>query len=378
MSSTSHAARKINAVSVETPQGLRTFELYAGDIFADASDLLVISASPREERAPAGSLVEQLRDQYGLEPDLSHSLVSFGDLAAFVQKGNESTPFGDLLTMRIPPPRSQLDPVEFYDRAIRLTFAAVASLEFLGKRYPRVSLPILVRQGIDAYAPAVHSLLRHAIAWLRQSRHTCAIGYYVYHPEELDAWDGAMNACLGRTFVDAHGDSVLNGLCRGIVGALDGGALTGGLADLSASLRRALADPERLCVQTIAAFGRKLAELLTEQLCREFELSPGRDLMANIEALRTSGALAPWISSYLHLLRVFGNEAVHAQASRRRIVPSQLAPEDLLSLVSAVAALLRFWRTECQGGSFSAGGAEFGGSAAEARQEALAGVRVSS
>ncbi|REJ74415.1 MAG: DUF4145 domain-containing protein [Planctomycetota bacterium] len=335
-------AQQVNAVSIETPHGLRTFELFAGDIFSQPADLLVISTSFRREK-PA-QLVLLLKELYGFEVDLCETFINFGEgVSACFQPAITQTPFDHLLTMCVAPPRTQDHPAEFYDRAIRSTFAAVAALEFLGHEFKTISLPVLVRKGIEDYGPAVRSLLRHALAWLRQSRGTQAVRYFVLDPDELAEWDEAMNFSLGRTYVDTQGEAVLDGLCREIVRQIDSGVLNRHFEELQAPLRGAVAQPDRLCVQTIAAFGRKLAELTTEQLCRDLDLPIARDLMTNIEAVRNSRMLASWISSYLHSLRVFGNEGVHSLSSKRRVVPTGLSPEDLMSILCAIRSVLRFW-----------------------------------
>ena len=335
-------AQQVNAVSIETPHGLRTFELFAGDIFSHAADLLVISTSHRRDR-PA-QLVTLLKELYDFEADLSEPFVRFGEgVSACSQPANSNTPFEHLLTMCVAPPRMQEHPAEFYDRAIRSTFATIAALEFLGHEFRTISLPVLVRKGIADYSPAVRSLLRHALAWLRQSRGTQAVRYFVLDPDELAEWDEAMNFSLGRTYVDSQGEAVLDGLCREIVRQIDGGGLHRHFEELEAPLRGAVAQPDRLCVQTIAAFGRKLAEMTTEQLCRDLDLPIARDLMTNIESVRNSNMLAGWITSYLHSLRVFGNEGIHSLSSKRSVVPSGLSPEDLMSILCAIRSVLRFW-----------------------------------
>lgn len=337
------AARQVNAVSVETPTGLRTFELYEGDIFSQPADLLVISADPQQERP--SQLMQILSDRFRFPVQTGCNFMDLGGgISACTQDGAGVAPFRQLLTMCIAPPRLQKDPAAFYDRAIRSTFAAISALEFLGNEFKTVSLPVLVRQGIEEYAPAVRSLLRHALAWLRQSRHTQAVRYYILNPRELAEWDLAMNTFLGRTYVDTHSEAALTSLCRDIVQQIDAGSLSRHFGELEAPLRKAVADPDRLCVQTIATFGRKLAELMTEQLCRDLDLPIARDLLTNIETVRNSNMLAGWISSYLHSLRVFGNEGVHSLAAKQRsVVPARLSPEDLLSILCAIRSVLRFW-----------------------------------
>lgn len=336
------AARQVNAVSVETPTGLRSFELFEGDIFSQPSDLLVISTDPQRDKP--GQLMELLEKRFRYRVETGCNFMDLGGgISACTQDGGGTAPFGQLLTMCIAPPRLQKDPAAFYDRAIRSTFAAIAALEFLGCEFKTVSLPVLVRQGIEEYAPAVRSLLKHALAWLRQSRHTQAVRYFVLDPLELAEWDSAMNTFLGRTYVDTDSEAALTSLCRDIVHQIDGGTLSRHFGVLEAPLRKAVADPDRLCVQTIATFGRKLAELVTEQLCRDLDVPLGRDLLTNIESVRNSNMLAGWISSYLHSLRVFGNEGVHSLAAKRRVVPARLSPEDLLSILCAIRSVLRFW-----------------------------------
>ncbi len=336
-------ARQVNAVSVETPTGLRTFELFEGDLFSHPTDLLVISTDPQRDQR--SQLILMLKERYGFTVEANCNFMDMGgDIAACTQPGGiGDAPFQQLLTMCIAPPRLQKDPAAFYDRAIRSTFAAIAALEFLGHEFRSVSLPVLVRQGIQDYAPAVRSLLKHALAWLRQSRHTQAVRYYVLNPRELAEWDAAMNSSLGRTYVDTHGEAALTSLCRDVVHQIDGRVLSRHFVELEAPLRKAVADPDRLCVQTIATFGRKLSELMTEQLCRDLDLPIARDLLTNIESVRNSNMLAGWITSYLHSLRVFGNEGVHSIAAKRSVVPARLSPEDLLSILCAIRATLRFW-----------------------------------
>lgn len=344
MSESIPPATQINSVSVETPQGLRTFELFAGDVFSQEADLLVISTHHEEDEPPSGPLVETIENTYGLPVDVSQPFMTFGGgVTACVQPGNDKTPFRQLLTMRIAAPRSQENPSEFYDRAIQSTFAAIAALEFLGNEFSGISLPVLVRKGIADYESAVRALLRHALQWLRQSRHTIEVSYFVFNPDELSEWDRAMNESLGRTYVDTRGESLVNGLCRDLCTVIDRGGLRDCPGNLETSLRNAVANPKLLCVQTVATFGRKLAEAVTEQVCHDLQLPLGRDLMSNIETVRSSKMLAAWITSYLHSLRVFGNEGVHSLAVKRGVVPSELSPQDLLSILCAIRAIVLFW-----------------------------------
>lgn len=336
----------INTVAVETPHGVRTFELYHGDLFALPADLVVISTHHNLAEPPTGQVVRALQKRFHVVVKGLPVWIDHGDgVSACSQVVNAQVPFQHLLTMRIAKPSNQTDPQAFYDRAIQATFASIATLEFMGRSSRTIALPVLAGQRIVDYGAAVGSLLRYAFQWLRQSRATDLIRYFVYNAEELPPWDEAMNACLGRSYLSAGNESVVRGLCQEIVSRLDTGSLSSGLVEVTNSLRHALAHPERLCVQTIATLGRKLAEWVTEQLCRSLGLPLHRELVNNIEAVRKTRATADWIISYLHSLRIFGNEGVHALAAKQEVppVPSQLSSEDLASILCAVRVVLNFW-----------------------------------
>jgi hypothetical protein len=336
----------INTVSVETPHGFRTFELHHADILAMPADLVVISTHPRLGDPPTGKILRALHDRFQFVVEAMPIWIRFEEgICACRQEGNASVPFRHLLTMRIAENRKQSDPQEFYDRAIRATFASVAALEFLGHPLSTIALPVLSGQRIIGYDAAVRSLLRYAFLWLRKSSSTELIRYFVHDAEQLQAWDDAMNVCLGRTYLTAGNESVVTGLRQEIVARIDAGALASAPGELAESLRRALADPRGLSVQMIAAVGRRTAEWVTEEMCRSLAIPIHRELVNNIEAVRKSRATADWIVSYLHSLRVFGNEAIHALAAKQGVipVPAQLSSEDLASILCAIRVVLSFW-----------------------------------
>ena len=106
-------------------------------------------------------------------------------------------------------------------------------------------------------------------------------------------------------------------------------------------LRQALSRTENICIENVCVFGRKLCELLCSYLIRAHDLRESAILLKNIETLRESGVVAPWICSYMHSLRIFGNETVHTH-SDVRYVPRSLDGNDLITALSAIKSLLVF------------------------------------
>jgi hypothetical protein len=192
------------------------------------------------------------------------------------------------------------------------------------------------------YAAAVESLIRHAVRWLKQSAHTNTVQFVVYYADDLEDWDAAMNRSLGRSYVAAGSDRVLESLCQEL-NHLAFGHHASPLTDAVRPLAEALARRETLCIETVCVFGRKLVEVMLAKLLPSLGLREGPVLLNNIEELRKSSRVAPWICSYMHSLRVFGNETVHTRAGESGYLPARLDRGDLVSALCAIRALLSFW-----------------------------------
>ena len=78
------------------------------------------------------------------------------------------------------------------------------------------------------------------------------------------------------------------------------------------------------------------------RLCRDLEIAPGKNAFGNIEQLEGSGIISKWINSYLHSLRILGNESVHLAERHQRIqrIPKALAAGDLVVILSNMVRVL--------------------------------------
>jgi len=64
------------------------------------------------------------------------------------------------------------------------------------------------------------------------------------------------------------------------------------------------------------------------------------ELIKNIDAL-SKLKVAPWVLSYLHMLRIFGNEAVHEKPQDRR--PGSVNQGDFGVLLACLDQVLEWW-----------------------------------
>lgn len=347
----------INSVSVETPQGYKTFSLMQGDITLLSTDLLIISSHGNPQMRPTGQVIDSLKARYELEIDPDCRWLDFaeGRWTCF-QRPLCPAPFSAILTVRIPSLLRQIDPFPFFDETVQGVFASVAALEYMGEAFRVISVPVLYGQrimnehdgGAANYPLLIESMIRHALRWLKKSDQSHTVQFVVYEEKQVKAWNKAMDRTLGRSVISAGADGVLKSLCQEIVHAIRSQPDTR-LAGAVLPLADALAHPNRLSIQNVCVWSRKLVEAMLDVLMPIFEIKPARDLATNIDQLGRSRAVAPWIVSYMHSLRIFGNESVHARGEVPGYQPTCLEKGDLVSALSAVRSLLTVWAVVASG-----------------------------
>ena len=365
-------AKRINTVFVTTGHGDRSFSLVHGDLADEAADLVVFSAHAGRGR-PAGQVLDALEQRHGrLEIDSAGQVISLAGNSPFrllPEAGfhgspagvydvtpPSNAPFGRLLLVRLPGAQhfdSEDAAIEAYGRAVRGTFAAIAALEFVDARFATISLPALGGARRFPKIEAITLLLDAALNWLRMSRYAERIRFVVQDECDLNAWSLAMDESLGRTFAceSDYGGAAMElraRLTEQIAALLqdeDDEGLKGVLRDAGTAMAR----PEtELAIQQVGVLGRLTAEAMAVRLCRDLEIAPGKNAFGNIEQLERSGIISKWINSYLHSLRILGNESVHL-AERHQRIPKVLAVGDLIVILSNMVRVLDFyslWRNQ--------------------------------
>lgn len=88
---------------------------------------------------------------------------------------------------------------------------------------------------------------------------------------------------------------------------------------------------------------RHAVEAIVASLCRRHGRKESATLEANIDELQRHGRYARWFVSYLHTLRILGNECVHA--STREVLPRAMESADQAVLLASLARVLTVSRT---------------------------------
>lgn len=340
--------RTVNSVSIETLQGYRSFDILHADVTQIPGDLLVISTHANPDELPSGQLVNALRkEDITVDPDRLFQIVDKERVWTCFQQVDGHPLIRNVLTARMKKSRDLEDPTAFFDTAVQGIFSSVAALEYLGHRFRVINLPVIYGQRIVDYHASIESLVRHALVWLKRSDYTEKVNFVVYNFDDLSQWDSALNEVLGRSFITPGSDLVLEGIVKEVIPQL-AQAATGPLSGAAGPLLQSLEKADNVCIENICVFGRKLCELLASDLLTRNDLKSSPILINNIETLREAKVVAPWICSYMHSLRIFGNETVHTRSSVR-YVPTTLDQNDLIAALSAIKSLLAFWYSEFGG-----------------------------
>jgi uncharacterized protein DUF4145 len=332
--------RLLNQLAIETRHGLRTIELYEGDLTATgfSADLLAISAFQSSYVLTHGTVigslatslainVEELRENCAL--DLRASL------GIWISKPLEVGPFRRLLCVEI------IGQDLSIEELIENVFVGVAVLEAKGTPVTSLVLPVLGAgsQQIKA-ANILASLLSAAKRAIYGSSKLERISFVEIHPPRAAELDVAMNTLLGRSNIRLPKDSLIQNLKADILAAVSKSQ------DLVPSGHRNLIDEMRrvLNIESARSFevgilGRRLVEFVVDDLLSKKNTSPNLDM--KIEELANHG-IAGWIRSYMHVLRVLGNESAHEKDDSGKR-PSFAIEEDLVISLFCLLRLWNFW-----------------------------------
>lgn len=357
------AAKLINAMAIETPSGVREFRLLHGDITAVESDLLLFSTHAGEGEA-SGGVVSALEFEYGegfFEGGRRLLGAGDGDFHATNARhprkpdfpvpaethyfsGGKGSP--DLLMCRIPAPYFYEDvtnALNGYARCLRCAFASLAVLEFEQKLYRTITMSLLGGARTFPKRKIMEILLRESLRWLETSRHTRTIGLVLYEQGEVEQWSEVMNAVLQRPVIEADAEQTTRILRKQLIEKL--GALPcppGPMEELRRDLHAFLCKPGAVAIQEYGRFGRMLAEVVSSSICHDLGLPAEKNAFANIERIHATKRVAPWINSYLHCLRILGNESVHSADSLQR-QPRALESHDLVVLFANLQRVIEFY-----------------------------------
>ncbi len=331
--------RLINEIPLETPFGFRTIELHEGDLTRlDAPVGAIVASAFGGGYVPIpGTLFRSLRDNLGIDVEalLHDAEYDFRDsLGIWISRPLVGQPFGRLLCVEL------IGGAQPLPEALDNLFVGLAVLEAKGVPIQSIAMPLLGagNQGIppDRILQGLLPAARRAINRLESLDRLL---FVERDQTRAAAVSQALDLSLRRSTVRLRRSDALSPVRQELLTSVQRHQylLPPAHATLAGELRRILEAAAPSAIE-VGIVGRRLVEFVANEIHGG---RPGVDLLQKIETLRAFG-VAPWLQSYMHVLRVVGNEQAHQKGQDRRRPPFVEA-EDLTVCVFCMLRVWEFW-----------------------------------
>jgi len=362
----------VNSLTVETMDGFKDFILMRGDISQIDTELLIFSSHAAGQEIH-GAVSASIRSKFGeYKRNNAQTIISLGkgsffDIKAihpenhdsiatpgtYLIEPNDNMPFKHLMVIKIPGAAyfdSSEESLNAFEKCVEAVFASVSALEFYDYTYRTIAMSVLGGGRSYDKSRTMPIFLKNAIKWLKHSRFTYKFTLTVYDNKEVKLWNEAMNESLGRSFDDGSYSSSIKDLHNRLkenVEYLSIKTTHSKLKDVLDRISKSLTLKQEISIQQFGNYGRQLSESISGLVCEDLGLSVSNNAFSNIEKINEVKKVSKWINSYLHSLRILGNESVHLMDEGERI-PQKLTSGDLLVIFSNILRVLDFYEMWCE------------------------------
>ncbi|MGB8507478.1 MAG: DUF4145 domain-containing protein [Pyrinomonadaceae bacterium] len=329
----------LNIIEVETRSGYRTFELYQGDItqLDIKVDVIAFSAFTDNYEPVPGTVIGALSENCLIDVEALAGKREFDLVETFgcwVAKATPNTKFERILCAELVGGRLDISEV------VENLFIVLSILEMKGIKPQTLALPVLGagNQKLNAET-MIKELLDRSLSFMNHSACMKRILFVEFQEARARQLDRAMNAVLGRVKVVLPKGAMFEGLRKDIIKTIEAARSLAGAKSYGVfNDARRLITSEQVRSFEMGIISRRLVEFIVDDIAPRKKKS---DLMGKIEALAQAG-IADWITSYMHVLRIFGNESAHEKLKPNRWPPS-VTEDDMTLCLFCLQRLLDFW-----------------------------------
>lgn len=196
----------VNTTTVDSPSGLRSINLFHGDICSSDDEVVAISSHADPLNSLTGMVISSFIARLKVDFTTLHPLLTLPEHSS-VGTFQVAGPLGDfsgkaLFVVRIPGMASirefSVTPLEVYGDVVWTLFGSLAALEQRDVFFSGLSLPLLAGRRGYPEQKIMEILLKRATTWLKASRSMKDVNFYLYDESSLGSWNEAMNQALGR------------------------------------------------------------------------------------------------------------------------------------------------------------------------------------
>jgi len=316
--------------------GLKTIEVYHGDITQATCDVLAISAFYDNYYPIKGTVIKALEAACDVSVK-NLNANAFLDLrdhfCLWISQPQENQRFKYLVCVENKGTENAVDDMT------NDVFCSIGFLEAKKIRVASMALPLIgtgsMRESVRMILPR---LIENARSILRRHEHLRRVLFVEYNDEKARLIKDALLESLGNSYADFQQtdlmkslrDSVFADVQRLYMNILPGETIMEELRTLFSSTHPSTIE--------IGVLSRKLAEFVADRVATKERRN--LDLYQKINMLSDT-KMAPWLIFYLHALRVMGNEVVHIREDHNR-QPKSLSEKDIAICLLCIQSTLSF------------------------------------
>ncbi|NLH61374.1 MAG: DUF4145 domain-containing protein [Ignavibacteriales bacterium] len=339
----------INLFEIDTPTGYKTVELHQGDLsnLDQEVDAIVVSAYIGGYSPTPGTLVGSLSQncqislkQFSKDPEIDLR----GPLNVWISKELPKQKFKRIICIEITDLKTTETNIE---KAVKNLFSLIALANSQDIQIETLAMPF-IGTGNQGVAPEkiLPKLMELSQRSLRNLHFLKKIIFYEIDAKKIKLLDKGFNTYLRRTKFESKSYtikelklSLKKEMIKSLIN-LDRGSKSSGssLFDNVKILNEKLSR-NRVKPYEVAHVGRVLLEDIVMDILGENKLK--KDLAVKINEL-TQKNIASWVISYMHIIRTFGNLAVHSQA-KAVVRPPAFDEKDFIIFLICLNRVLDFW-----------------------------------
>jgi|JI10StandDraft_1071094.scaffolds.fasta_scaffold193982_2 hypothetical protein len=330
----------VNLFDIDSPYGVRSFKLFEGDI-ADIDvniDMLVTGAFRGGYEPTEGTLLGSLNIKRGIKIEIEKSIIDFRELfGTFYYPVENDKNIKAILVLEI------VGRVLTMKEAIENLHITLSILEAKGIKFKKIVMPVIGsgNQNIEL-EKIIFDLIEFSKVYLEKSICLEQIWLVSNEPEKTLTLNKTMNKILGRSVTSMPISDLINNLKKEIINGLS--TIQSNNANKTNDiLIRLLKNREPSVLELAIQIRIFLENIILSFLPKK---AVEQELFKNINKLKEF-SIAPWIISYMHLLRTFSNEYAHSNSGRKSR-PRNIVEEDLTIALFAMQRVIDCWLNEMQ------------------------------
>lgn len=339
----------INIFEIDTPTGYKTVELHQGDLsnLDQEVDAIVVSAYIGGYSPTPGTLVGSLSQncqislkQLSRDPEIDLR----GPLNVWISGELANQKFKRIICIEIVGLSTTEEDIE---KAVKNLFSLIALANAQDIKIETLAMPFIGtgRQGVQPkeILPRLMELSQRS---LRNLHFLKKIIFYEIDSKKIKLLDKGFNTYLRRTKFESKSYlvkdlklSLKKEMIKSLINLDSGNKSSDSSLLVNVKILNEKFSKNKIKPHEVAHVCRVLLEDIVMDILGENKLK--KDLVVKINEL-TQKNIASWVISYMHIIRTFGNLAVHSQA-KTSVKPPAFDEKDFIIFLICLNRVLDFW-----------------------------------